>query len=81
MTIEMCQAAEEAFVERFLELGDDNETKASNRQVLLGLVGEYRTKAAELADQMEQGLCFSDMDAILIIQVLSFAKKYLKKMS
>lgn len=80
MTIEMRQASEEAFVERFLDLGDDDETKASNRQVLQSLVSEYQQKAAELADQIEQGLVFSDTDAILIVQMLAYAKKYLKKM-
>lgn len=81
MTAEMYQAAEEAFVEKYLDLGDDDETKASNRTVLQNLVLEYRKKAELLADQMETGLCFSDTDAILVIQMLAFAKKYLDKMS
>lgn len=81
MTNELCQAAEEAFVERFLDLGDDEETKMANRIVLQDLVSEYRMKADELADQMEDGVVFSDTDAILTIQILALAKKYLRKMS
>lgn len=81
MTNELCQAAEEAFVERFLDLGDDEETKMANRIVLQDLVDEYRMKADELADQMEDGVVFSDTDAILTIQILALAKKYLGKMS
>lgn len=81
MTNELCQAAEEAFVERFLDLGDDEETKMANRIVLQNLVDEYRMKADELADQMEDGVVFSDTDAILTIQILALAKKYLGKMS
>ena len=81
MTNELCQAAEEAFVERFLDLGDDEETKMANRIVLQDLVDEYRMKADELADQMEDGVVFSDTDAILTIQILALAKKYLRKMS
>lgn len=81
MTAEMKLAAEEAFVERFLELGDDEVTVASNRIVLQGLVSEYRTKAEELAEIMEDGLSFQESDAILTIQMLSFAKKYLGKLS
>lgn len=80
MTAEMRQAAEEAFVERYLDLGDDEETRTSNRIVLQGLVQEYRAKANELAEQIEDGLAFNESDAILTIQMLGFAKKYLKRL-
>lgn len=80
MTMEMCQAAEEAFVERFLELGGDEEATASNCIVLQGLVQEYRVKACELAEQIKDGLAFNSSEAILTIQMLCFAKKYLRKL-
>ena len=79
MQAEMLQAAEESFIERYLEFGDDDETKDSNRKVLCDLVQEYRAKSQELAQDIEDGIAVNESEAILTVQILSFAKKYLEK--
>lgn len=73
MTAEMRAVSEEAFVSRYIEM---DASDAENLEAMDKLIHEYRIKAEKIADAVEDGLYFDRTDAVFVIQVLAYAKKY-----
>ena len=67
--------AEEMFITKFLDFGDDVETTKANLAKCEDLLLEFRPKLKNLAEEMEDGLAFDESSAILTIQIVAIAQR------
>lgn len=67
---------EEVFIEKYFEMGDDDDTKKHNLDVVNQLISEYRPRVQEIVEHLEDGEVFDMSDAVLSMQIYYFAVKW-----
>lgn len=68
---------EEVFFERYFEPGEDMENLSRAEK----LYDEWKKKAEDLAQDLEDGLVVDDVEAVLTVQTYCLAKKFFKEFS
>lgn len=70
------EEVEEAFVERYFNFEDDEETVKNNARKALSITKYAHKKAAEITAAAEDGELFDESEAILAFQTLALGKEY-----
>lgn len=76
MTSEEKLSLEQAFVENYLDFGDDYTITQQNLKKVNDLYLESYKKAEKIATDLSDGLILDQCDAILSIQTLCLTEKY-----